>query len=371
MYKRPFPPIRTATTMLALFALCASALVAQSDDVPRRHDGRPDLSGTYDRATLTPLTRPRAYGDKLYMSEEEAKALADEEAALLAISNAQSAADREAPAAGGAAPAGAPDSERESLGAGNVGGYNAFWIDRGSEANVVDGKFRTSIIHDPENGQQPRMTPKGFRKIADNFSSFTTPNDGTAWWLDGNAPGPFDGPEDLALAERCLLGFSAGPPLLPGLYNNYTRIVQTDTHVMIMAEMVHDVRVIRLDAEHDPEDVRKWLGDAVGHFDGDTLVVETKNFRDVSGTYGADENLHLTERFSLVDGGNMRYNFTVTDPTIWTAPWSGEYVWAASDKKAYEYACHEGNYAMDNILKGARLLENERRKANAASTDDD
>ena len=163
----------------------------------------------------------------------------------------------------------------------------------------------------------------------------------------------------MALAERCLLGFSAGPPSMPGLYNNFKRIVQTDDHVMILLEMVHDARIVRLNSEHGPDVNRKWLGDSIGRWEGDTLVVETINFKEKTGLYGGDENLHLTERFTKLDNGNLLYNFTVDDPTAWTKPWSGEYAWKASSDKVYEYACHEGNYAMVNILRGARLLERE------------
>ena len=234
---------------------------------------------------------------------------------------------------------------------------------------AIDGKFRTSIVYDPPNGRKPTMTTKGRVKTADNFSSFTHQNDGTASWLDREGPGPFDGPEELALAERCLLGFSAGPPMLPGLYNNFKRIVQSDDHVVILLEMVHDARVIRLNSEHPSADTRHWLGDSIGHWEDDTLVVDTTNFREDTGLYGGDENLHLVERFTLREDGHLLYNFTVDDPTIWENPWSGEYVWKGTDERVYEYACHEGNYAMGNILRGARLLEREefdRRGANAA-----
>ncbi len=338
--------------VLAPFVTVSTLEARQQANPPR-----PDFSGTYDRATLTPLNRPLQYGDKLFMTREEADKIAADERRLLEIADQSSAADRDAPEVGGAPPVGAGEEAREALGAGNVGGYNAFWVDRGTAAFEIDGKFVTSIIFDPPNGRQPPMTRKGMGKIADNFSSFTTPNDGTAWWLKRQGPGPFDGPEDLALAERCLLGFSAGPPLLPGLYNNFTRIVQTEDSVMIMAEMVHDARVVRMNSEHAPDDVRKWLGDAIGWWENSTLVVETTNFREDTGLYGADANLKLTERFDLADNGDVLYRFTVEDPTAWTKPFSGEYRWRRSDDKAYEYACHEGNYAMTNILKGARLLE--------------
>ena len=152
-------------------------------------------------------------------------------------------------------------------------------------------------------------------------------------------------------------------PTIPSLYNNYKSITQTETHVVILQEMVHDARIIRLDDEHSPEDNRKWLGDSIGHWEGDVLVVETTNFRRINGLPGADENLQVVERFSRQEDGNLYYDFTVTDDTVWTAPWSGRYIWQSKpDSKVYEYACHEGNYAMGNILRGARLLEAEWRE---------
>ena len=179
---------------------------------------------------------------------------------------------------------------------------------------------------------------------------------------ENEGPGPFDGPESLALAERCLLGFSAGPPSLPGLYNNYKRIVQTDDHVMILLEMVHDARVIRMNSTHGPGGKPEWLGDAIGRWEGDTLVVETTNFREDTGLYGGDENLYLTERFTPLANGDLLYDFTVQDDTAWTQR-IGAYVWKREQAKVYEYACHEGNYAMGNILRGARLLESEAQAA--------
>lgn len=313
--------------------------------------GKVDLSGFYDSGTLTPLDRPQEFGDKQFMTPAEAEAIVKRTEAGLAAANQQSDPNREAPVQGG--------DGNNNAGAGGVGGYNAFWVDPGSFVSEVNGKIRTSIVYDPPNGRRPPMTPKGQAAMAANFASFAYQNDGTASWLAKVGNGPFDGPETLALAERCLLGFSAGPPSLPGLYNNFKRIIQTEDHVMILLEMVHDARVIRLNSTHGPASNRKWLGDSIGWWEGDTLVVETKNFKERTGLYGGDENLHLIERFSRLDDGNLLYNFTVTDPTIWTAPWSGEYVWKASEDKVYEYACHEGNYAMGNILRGARILESE------------
>ena len=348
--------LRLALTT-ALVAMAAGAVA----DIPRTPGGKPDLSGYYDSGTLTPLNRPEYFGDKQFMTQEEAAEIVERQQAGLAASNQASDPNRGAPVAGGDGNSGGVISfdTLSRAGAGGVGGYNAFWVDPGSFVSEVDGKYRTSIIYDPPNGRQPPMTEKGRRLRAENFTSFAYENDGTASWLAKPGPGPFDGPETLALSERCLLGFSAGPPSLPGLYNNFKRIVQTEDHVMILLEMVHDARIIRLNSEHAPDLNRKWLGDSIGWWEGDTLVVKTKNFKERTGLYGGDENLHVVERFQKLDNGHLLYNFTVTDPTIWEQPWSGEYVWKASEDKVYEYACHEGNYAMGNILRGARILESE------------
>ena len=260
-----------------LVILTALATSAASADIPRTTSGKPDLSGYYDGGTRTPVERPPALGERAFMTAEEAARIGTGTEFL--DDGRSNDPNRPPPPKGG--------DGVHALGAGNVGGYNAFWVDPGSGVVPIDGKYPTSVIYDPPNGREPRMTMKGYAKKADNFSSFTYHNDGTASWLDKPGPGPFDGPEELALAERCLLGFSAGPPLLPGLYNNHKRIVQTEDHVMILAEMVHDARIVRLNDEHAPDDLRRWLGDAIGHWEGDTLVVETANFREDTGLYGA------------------------------------------------------------------------------------
>lgn len=325
------------------------AAAAETFTLKRTAKGLPDLSGNYDGGSLTPLNRPEAFGDRRHMSREEAQQIAQRTAQVFA--DQQSDPDRGPPAKGG--------DGQQAYGAGGVGGYNAFYVDPGSAVDEIDGKIPTSIIYDPPNGRQPEMTPAARVRAADNASSFIYHNDGTASWLAKGGHGPFDCPEDLALAERCLLGFTSGAPSLPSLYNNYRRIVQTETHVIILLEMVHDARIIRLNGTHGPAANRKWLGDSVGHWDGDTLVVETTNFRDRSPLSGADENLTVVERFRALENGDIHYDFTVTDPTAWTAPWSGEFIWKRSGERVYEYACHEGNYAMGNILRGARLLESE------------
>ncbi len=325
---------------------------ACADGIPRTASGKPLIEGYYDSGTLTPVDRPKEFGEEKFMTRERADEIAARVAERKSRALDVSDPEREAPQLGG-------QDGPNTGGGGGTGGYNSFWIENGTDVVEIDGKFRTSIVYDPKNGRRPSMTPKGEEKMAENFTSFSYVNDGTASWLDKEGPGPFDGPENLALAERCLLGFSAGPPMLPGLYNNFKRITQTEDHIIILLEMVHDARVIRMNAEHASKDMRWWLGDSVGHWEGDTLVVDTTNFREQTGLYGGDENLHLVERFTRQADGNLLYQFTVDDPTIWTAPWSGEYSWKASDKIVYEYACHEGNYAMGNILRGARLLERE------------
>jgi hypothetical protein len=238
---------------------------------------------------------------------------------------------------------------------------------------MIDGKYRTSIIYEPKNGRMPQLTPPAMKAAMDD-RKMSRENTGTAWWLELDGPGPYDDPEMRPLGDRCLLGFgsTAGPPMLPTMYNNFKRIVQTEDHLMILVEMVHDARIIAIDQEAEtPEDLRFWLGDSVGYWDGDTLVVKSENFRDETALFLASENLEVTERFSFNDDGVLLYDFTVNDPTVWTDTWSGQYPWRLTDDKVYEYACHEGNYAMPGILKGARLLEEEARAGTAQSSADD
>ena len=168
-----------------------------------------------------------------------------------------------------------------------------------------------------------------------------------------------DGPEDRGVGVRCILGFNSGPPMMPSGYNNNMQLFQTPDHVVVLTEMVHDARVVRLDSEHPPAEVKSWLGDSIGWWEGDTLVVDTTNFHPEAVLRGGSEKMHVVERFSKLENGDVLYRFTVEDETSWTAPFSGEYVWRASDERVYEYACHEGNYSMGNILRGARLLESE------------
>ncbi len=346
-------------SIVLVVILTAPPAIGEAQDIPRTPSGKPDLTGTYDIATLTPLQRPARLGDRAFLTEEEAAALERRSFELNAARNRASDPNREAPPVGG-------DGSRGP--AGNVGGYNTFWIDRGSSAARVDGRYPTSIITDPPNGRHPPMTERSAARASERAALFRE-NTGTAWWMIENgpdAPGPYDDPEIRPLAERCLLGFSStgGPPMLPALYNNLKRIVQTDDHVMILIEMVHDARIVRMNQVHAPAEIRRWLGDSVGHWEGDTLVIDTTNFNDTPALRGATRDLHVIERFTRVDSKTLRYEFFVEDPNVWTAPWSGEYVWPASESRVYEYACHEANYSFRGILNGARILEQDVRDGN-------
>ena len=342
--------------MLVVMSFQASA------DIQRTASGKPDLSGIYDTGTLTPTQRPEWLGETEYLYPWVAELLNwTFTVASKWLIGSDSDPDREAPEAGG--------DGNNTAGAGGVGGYNAFWVDPGDSLGTIRGVVPTSIIYEPANGRYPAMQEGVNKRLGDLYQSFGHDNTGTASWLDLEGPGPFDGPESLAPSERCLISFGSTVPNLPSLYNNYKRIVQTDTHVMILHEMVHDARIIRIDSEHAPLTDGQWLGDSIAYWQDDVLVVEAKHFKAVNGLPGADENLHVVERFSRLEDGNLNYDFTVTDETVWTAPWSGRYEWQAKPESGvYEYACHEGNYAMGNILRGARLLEKEWREQQATNT---
>jgi hypothetical protein len=319
--------------------------------VPRMPDGHPDLQGTYDIASLTPLERPA--GTSLVMTNEEAAKLETQNANRKERAALPSNGDRSAPPKGGDGSTGA---------AGNVGGYNNFWVDNGTEYYQIDGQKRMSVIVDPPNGRVPALTPQARQRAAGRFQRPTSDAQENDPGFEGMAA--YDDPERRPLGERCLLGFgsTSGPPALPVLYNNLHQIVQTRSYVMILNEMDHDARIVRIDAKHAPDTVRNWMGDSVGHWDGDTLVVDTTNFSDKTRFRGSSPNLHVVERFSRIDAKTLRYQFTIDDPATWVASWSGEEAWPATSDLLFEYACHEGNYALGDILRGARLREKESQK---------
>ena len=345
------------------FGLAAAVLIVVAaqmawGEIPRTADGKPDLSGYYDTATITPLERR---SDEEFFSEERAEFFAARAAKGIADGSANQDPNREAPPVGGDGSPGA---------AGNVGGYDSFWVDPGERNFQIDGKYRSSIVIDPPNGRRPPLTDEARQRQANQYRGMRRPNDGTAWWLENDGPGPYDGPEIRPFPDRCLMGFGStgGPPMLPTLYNNHKRIVQTPDHVMILTEMVHDARIVRINDEHVTEDMRRWYGDSIGWWEGDTLVIDTVNFNDTPNMRVASRNLHVVERFSRIDENTVLYNFTVEDPSTWEAPWTGEYTWPQTEEPVYEYACHEGNYSMGNILRGARRLEREAMAAQTAST---
>ena len=334
---------RIAICLGGLTLVClalASGTTAQNGDIPRTPSGRPDLSGTYDVATLTPMDRPTELGEKMALSEEEAAEIAEGALRRNERRNRPSDPNRGAPEAGG-----------------SVGGYNGVYFDNGDDAFQIDGQWRTSILIDPPNGRYPPRVDG-----SDGVRS-RTPNPGTAFWLEAglDAPGPYDNMEQRPYAERCLLSFgsTSGPPMLPALYNNHKRIVQSEDTVMILIEMVHDARIVRMNAAHGPPEITKWLGDSIGWWEGDTLVVETTNFVDRPAFRRGTGNMTVTERFRMESADTLIYRFTVEDPTVWTRPFTGEYAWPRSDNKVFEYACHEANYALEGIMQGARLLEAE------------
>ena len=336
--------MRTTLAAPLVLSACAAALVSAQSPRPTH----PDLQGTYDIASMTPLER--AAGTPLVMTKEEAASLEQQRANRVKRLALPSNGDRNAPPAGGDGSTGA---------AGNVGGYNNFWVDNGTEYFSIDGQKRMSVIVDPPDGRVPALTAQARQRAAGRFARPTSDAQENDPGFEG--PTAYDDMERRPLGERCLLGFgsTSGPPALPVLYNNLHQIVQTRDTVLILNEMVHDVRIVRLNGEHLPKTIKKWLGDSVGRWEGDTLVVDTTNFTDKTRFRGSSENLHIVERFSRIDAKTLRYRFTVEDPSTWVSGWTGEESWPATNDLMYEYACHEGNYAMRNMLRGARQKEAE------------
>jgi hypothetical protein len=316
---------------------------------PKNAMGQPDISGYWSNATMTPLTRNPRVTDKATLTAVEARAL--EKTFADALAEADKPTDLDAPTA---LPADAKAAEaklvalRPDLAAagGDVGGYNTFWIDPGAHIMEINGEFRTSILTTP-NGQPPKRkagAPGGGRGYRDIYDSYET----------------------RSLGERCIMGFgsNAGPPMFAnGYYNNNYQIVQTPDSVVIQVEMIHDSRIIRLNSKHRTDGVRPWMGDSIGRYEGNTLVVETTNIPEGQAFMGSWKNLKVTERFTRVTPTRVNYQFQVEDPDMWDQPWGGEYNFAPLRGILYEYACHEGNYALPGILAGARAAEKEKAEA--------
>jgi hypothetical protein len=294
--------------------------------VPRTADGHPDLQGIWTNVTITPTERPAVFAGKATVTDAEAKAYEQHSEQELKDTDGKS-----------------HSALLASAGSDGTGGYNVLFVDRGSQLARVDGVKRTSLIIDPPNGKMPPMTAEGKQRMMGMFKSFNT----------------YDSVKDRPTSERCLIGFgsTSGPPMLPVLYNNNYQIVQTPDNVMILVEMVHDARIIRINGTHAPANIRQWFGDSIGHWEGDTLVVDTTNFSDQPGFYLGTRNLHVIERFTRVGPNDILYKATVDDPSTFEKQWTMEFPFVATAGPIYEYACHEGNYAMSDIMGGARQME--------------
>ena len=325
---------------LALAAFLAAAATAQAAGyhAPKNGFGQPDPQGAWTNASLTSLQRPAMF-KSLTLTEAEAQALEKRRAA------ARAAQDRPTDPAAGAPPV-----------ANDPGGYNASWTDPGVALGRIDGQVRTSWLVDPANGQLP-YSPAGRGAYVEALRK---------------ARNSWDGPESRPLGERCILGFgsTAGPPMLNVLYNNNYQIVQSRDAVAILVEMNHDARIVRLtDRRHPQADIRPWMGDSVGWWDGDTLVVETTNFNPgeslrpyFSNSVFLSPAAKVTERFTRTSPTQILYQFAVDDPATYSQVWRAEMPLNAAKGPIYEYACHEGNYALPGILAGARQAEKEGRK---------
>ena len=346
--------MRYCVSLLALCAVTATAApvslsAAQSAAdasgawvVPRTPDGHPDLQGNWTNETLTPLQRPS--GQSLILTPEEVTRIEQGRAGVVFGLSQASDPDRAPPPAGGTDP---------TCIDGPMTCYNDVYIEMGTRVAVVNGEPRGSLITRPLDGRIPAVTPEAQQR-AEGYQALR------------NGFGRYDDVQLRPLDERCLLwSLSSGPPMFPnGWYNNNYTIVQTADHVMIMTEMVHDARIIRIgDGPRLPDHIRPWLGDSWGHWEGDVLVVETTNIHPMQYLPGvwettlSSDNLKVIERFSRVDQETILYEFEVDDPTTYTEPWGGEIPMKALNGQLYEYACHEGNYSLENILRGARYQE--------------
>jgi hypothetical protein len=322
------------------FLLACGLLTGPVHAATAQSDGRPDLEGTWTNASLTRLERPAEYGNRAVLTPREVSALEKKNQDLVALGNRPT----DPKASVKDLPADCSD------GRGNNCNYNAAWTDPGTTVMRVHGEPRSSFITFPDNGRIPAFTPEAIA----NGSAVRRYGPPVPAGLSQN-----DNPETRALGERCLtsFGYSAGPVMLPLLYNNTYEIVQGKDTVAIVVEMVHDVRIVRLNAPHRTDGLRPWFGDSIGHYEGNTLIVETTNFPQSQQFMGSWQNLKVTERFTRASGDRVLYQFKVEDPSVWVQPWGGEYEFSRAGGKLYEYACHEGNYALSDILAGARAEE--------------
>jgi hypothetical protein len=312
---------RTRFLFLFLAALSLVRTFAASPGTnPAAHPG---FDGIWNSATATPLERPRQWKDKAFFTPKEA----EEWERQVAENNQE------------------PSPQTASKNAG-TGTYNTFFREFGSRTFKT---LRTSIVTDPADGRIPALTPVAAGAKRRRLDAMKIA----------------ESAQDTGLQDQCLAFVTAGPPMLPYSYNSNYQIFQTKDAFVVHAEMIHDARIIHMDGRpHVSPGMRLWLGDSVGHWAGATLVVDTTNFNDSGGFYGDaggnfgwDRNLHVVERISLLDADTLLYRFEIDDPTAFTQPWKGELTMARSSGPIYEYACHEGNYALSNLLRGFRVTE--------------
>jgi len=324
--------VRKVIVAIALALLTHSLLAGQQGGKawtpPRTFDGHPDLQGIWDYRSATPLERPARFAGREFMTPDEV------------IAYEQEALER-------------PDGRPPDDGRTEQSVHAAWWLDYGK--TVVKTR-RTSLIVDPADGRIPALTAEGQQRSA-------------ARRAEARTHGPADSYENRSLQERCITrGLPDG--MLPGPYNNNVQLVQTPGYVVIVTEMIHDARIVPMDGRpHNSSTVRQWMGDSRGRWDGDTLVIDTTNFTDRTNFRNSGANLHLVERVTRIDADTLEYRFTVDDPTTWTRPWTVAYPMVKTVGLMYEFACHEGNYGLRNILSGARWEEHEKTAAEGKKKD--
>ena len=306
----------TALSLAIVSLLIAPVLMAQSSDIPRTEYGVPDFQGTYTYRTLTPLNRPRELVDKEVLTREEA-------IEWQAFENRRQNRDLIIDSVGGA---GYPPG---------VISYNNFWYERGIET-IADR--RTSLIYDPPNGRMPPTDAAGQQRRAEISEMRRLSL----------------GPEARTLSDRCLL--MGGLPMTSGAYNNNMQLIQTKDHIVIVNEMIHRARIIRLDSEHHTRQL-KWSGDSIAHWEGDTLVIHTQHFYQNQNGRGSSASMQLEERLSWIDENTLEYDFTMQDPQTWDVSWSAKLPMRRIEDPLFEYACHEGNHGLPGILAGWRRYE--------------
>ncbi|MEZ5492705.1 MAG: hypothetical protein R3F50_20675 [Gammaproteobacteria bacterium] len=325
--------LKTAGGLALIASLgCPLPAAAQSAGYqpPLTAFGAPDLQGTWTNNTITPLTRPAEF-QNLVLSRDQAQAWERRIADYTVQQDQPSDPDR-------------PPPSKDAIELADS--YNNFWFDDGTRVAVYDGEYRSSLLIDPPDGQLPEYTGSALARIERAREQ-------------RNLRGAFDGPEARPLPERCMLSFgsSSGPPMLPILYNNHYQIVQSPGYVMILVEMVHDVRIIRIGEQSLPGVMTPWMGDSTGRWEGATLVVETTRINPSQRFRNSSDTMQVTERFTRVAEDKINYSFTVHDPDTFVSDFSGEIPMQLTTDRLYEYACHEGNYSLPGVLAGARKDE--------------